>query len=232
MSAVAITVRDVWRFFGEFPALRDINLEIPSGRILALLGRNGAGKTTLLRVIAGLLRPSRGEIRSAGLDSNRSNLHASIGIVGHGQWIYEDLTAAENLDFFARLYEIDDRREKIDSWLEATGLSTFRNARVNEFSRGMRQRLAIARAFLHNPPILLLDEPWTALDDRAMNLLSSLLREAHSRHDTIVVCSHQLRETLEIATDLAVLDRGRLVFTGQNSDELKASPHDFYQRIL
>jgi heme exporter protein A len=95
----------------------------------------------------------------------------------------------------------------------------------------MRQRLAIARAFLHEPKILLLDEPWTALDDRAMALLSALLLEAHARGHTIVVCSHQLRETLDVATDLIVIERGRVIFRGPNSDEIKASPQDFYQRI-
>jgi ABC-type multidrug transport system ATPase subunit len=182
-------------------------------------------------MMAGLLRPSRGAIETSGVNDSASQSKALVGMVGHGQWLYEDLTARENLEFFARLYTIDAAARKIDHWLEATALSAFRNARISEFSRGMRQRLAIARAFLHDPPILLLDEPWTALDDRAMTLLSSLLLEAHSRQHTIVVCSHQLRETLEVATDLAVLDRGRLIFCGANNDEFRASPHDFYQRI-
>lgn len=229
MSAAAISVEKVWKFFGDFPALRDVNLEVPAGGILALLGRNGAGKTTLLRMMAGLMRPSRGKITCA--ESSPSGPEGAIGIVGHGQWLYEDLTAEENLAFFARLYDIENPGEQINRWLEAVGLGAFRNARVNEFSRGMRQRLAIARAFIHDPQILLLDEPWTALDDRAMNLLSSLLREAHLRRHTVVVCSHQLQETLDVATDLAVLDRGRLIFNGKNSNDLKASPHDFYQRI-
>jgi ABC-type multidrug transport system ATPase subunit len=116
-------------------------------------------------------------------------------------------------------------------WLELTGLTAFRHARVGEFSRGMRQRLTVARAFLHDPEVLLLDEPWTALDDRAMALLSDLLLRANQRGRTIVVCSHQLRETLEVATELAVLDRGRLIYRGPNREDFKSSPHDFYQRI-
>jgi heme ABC exporter ATP-binding subunit CcmA len=231
MTGTALEVQSVWKFFGEFAAVRDVTLDVPRGRILALLGRNGAGKTTLLRMMAGLLRPSRGKIETRDLNDSAIDPKAVIGMVGHGQWLYEDLTARENLEFFARLYDVEGAAGKIDHWLEATALSPFRNARINEFSRGMRQRLAIARAFLHDPPVLLLDEPWTALDDRAMTLLSSLLLEAHSRQHTIVVCSHQLRETLEVATDLAVLDRGRLIFRGANNDELRGSPHDFYQRI-
>ncbi len=227
MSAAAISLRDVWKYFGDFPAVRGVSLEIPEGVILALLGRNGAGKTTLLRVMGGLLRPSKGEVSVGDARDRR----ASIGMVGHGEWIYDDLTAEENLQFFAQLYNVDDAAAKISSWLDTVGLSRFRRSRAGEFSRGMRQRLSIARALLHDPKILLLDEPWTALDDRAVDLLSSLLLDARKQRRTVVVCSHQLREALHIATELAVIDRGRLIFTGPNTDELKSSPEQFYQKI-
>ena len=152
-------------------------------------------------------------------------------MVGHGQWLYEDLTARENLSFFARLYDVPEAKEKIDHWLQEVELWTFRDSRVNQFSRGMRQRLTIARALLHTPPVLLLDEPWTSLDDRAMDLLSSLLQRAQAENHTVLVSSHQLRETLQIATHLAVIDRGKLIFEGPNRDEFRDSPHNFYQRI-
>ena len=171
MSASAISLRGIWKFFGEYPAVRDASLDIPAGGIVALLGRNGAGKTTILRMIAGLLRPSRGEVLIDGSLASQQRHAASIGMVGHGQWLYDDLTARENLHFFARLYDLSSSSEKIDQWLEEVGLWIFRDARVHQFSRGMRQRLTIARALLHAPPILLLDEPWTSLDDRAMELL-------------------------------------------------------------
>ncbi len=239
MSAPAISAQGVWKFFGEFPAVRDVSLDVPGGAVLALLGRNGAGKTTLIRMIAGLLRPSKGEITLgsspkngvANRPENGGPASPSVGVVGHGQWVYEDLTARENLAFFARLYEISDPENKINHWLEQVGLWTFRDSRVNEFSRGMRQRLTIARALLHDPEILLLDEPWTALDDRAMDLLSSLLLQAGKRRRTVILCSHQLHETLQVATDLAVLERGRLIFSGANQDVFKSSPHNFYQQI-
>ena len=231
MSAPAISVQGVWKFFGEFPAIRDVNLDVPGGAVLALLGRNGAGKTTLIRMIAGLLRPSKGEIAVDQSASPPVNAAPLVGVVGHGQWVYEDLTARENLAFFARLYEISDPENKINHWLEQVGLWTFRDSRVNEFSRGMRQRLTIARALLHDPEILLLDEPWTALDDRAMDLLSSLLLQTGERRRTVILCSHQLHETLQVATDLAVLERGRLIFSGANQDAFKSSPHNFYQQI-
>jgi heme ABC exporter ATP-binding subunit CcmA len=230
MSAPAISVHGIWKYFGDFPAVRDVSFEVARGTITALLGRNGAGKTTLLRMIAGLSRPSRGEL-DLGV-SNGGKKGARLGIIGHGQWIYDDLTAEENLRFFASLYAIADPAAKISHWLESTGLTTFRHTRAGEYSRGMRQRLAIARAFLHEPEILLLDEPWTALDDRAIDLLSSLLSGAHQQQRTVLVCSHQLTETLQSATHLLVLDRGRLAFAGENSEEFRTSPQSFYQRVL
>jgi len=231
MSDSAIALRDIWKFFGEYPAVRGVSLDVPTGGIVALLGRNGAGKTTLLRMIAGLLAPSRGQVLIGNSPADAQQHAAAIGMVGHGQWLYDDLTARENLAFFARLYDVPNAPEKIDHWLQQVELWTFRDARVNQFSRGMRQRLTIARALLHAPSILLLDEPWTALDDRAMDLLSSLLEHAHSENRTVLVSSHQLRETLQIATHLAVIDRGKLIFEGPNRDEFRDSPHNFYQRI-
>jgi ABC-type multidrug transport system ATPase subunit len=227
MTGPAISIRGVWRCFGDFPAVRKVDLDIPRGAVLALLGRNGAGKTTLLRMMAGLSRPSRGEI----IASDDAGNPTTIGMVGHAIWLYDDLTAEENLRFFARLYNVGNPAEKVEHWLEASDLARFRRSRVNEFSRGMRQRLAIARAFIHDPAVLLLDEPWTALDDRAIALLSSLLSEAHTADRTIIVCSHQLREALEIATEVAVLDRGKLTYQGANRAEFRESPERFYEKI-
>ncbi len=199
--------------------------------MLALLGRNGAGKTTLLDILAGHSRPTRGEI-SVGDAKDRESLARVIGFVGHGQRLYDDLTAEENLRFFGSLYDVGDIEPKLDFWFERTGLARFRGSRVNEFSRGMRQRLAIARAFLHDPEILLLDEPWTALDDRAIEFLSGLIQDAHGKGCTIVICSHQLREALAIATEVAVLERGKIAFRGPNTDDLKSHPESLYERIL
>jgi heme ABC exporter ATP-binding subunit CcmA len=232
MSAAAISVHEIWKYFGDFPAVRDVSFEVERGTITALLGRNGAGKTTLLRMIAGLSRPSRGELQLGERGPNLANQGKRLGIIGHGQWIYDDLTAAENLHFFAKLYGMTNPADSISHWLEAVGLASFRHSRAGEFSRGMRQRLAIARAFLHEPEILLLDEPWTALDDRAIDLLSSLLAGAHQKQRTALVCSHQLTETLQLATHVLVLDRGRLAFAGENNDQFRTSPQSFYQRVL
>ncbi len=233
MSEAAISLDGVWKYFGHFAAVRGVSFDVPEGSILALLGRNGAGKTTLLRMIAGLLRPSKGAIRllengDGNPDPQRTG---AIGVVGHGEWIYEDLTARENLEFFAKLYAVRNPAETAGRWLETVGLARFADFRANEFSRGMRQRLTIARALLHNPRVLLLDEPWTALDDRAVSLLASLLLDAHSRNCTVVVCSHQLREALQLATDIVAIDAGKVIFQGPNSPDIKQQPDDFYETI-
>ena len=227
----AISVKKVFKYFGNFAALRSVDLEVPAGSVLALLGRNGAGKTTLLDILAGHSQPTRGEI-SVGDARARESLARAIGFVGHGQRLYDDLTAEENLRFFASLYDVQGVDEKLEQWFARAGLSRFRGSRVNEFSRGMRQRLAIARAFLHDPEILLLDEPWTALDDRAIDFLSGLIADAHGNGRTVVVCSHQLREALSIATEVAVLERGKIAFRGPNTDELKSNPERLYEKIL
>ncbi len=230
MSAPAISVQNVTKFFGDFPAVRSVSFEAEAGSILALLGRNGAGKTTMLGMLAGISQPSQGSIQLGGASSN-ADRRRRVGILGHGQWLYDDLTAEENLRFFARLYKLENADERIARWLADTGLERFSRSHISGFSRGMRQRLAVARAFLHDPEILLLDEPWTALDDRAIEFLSSKILEARQRGATIVVCSHQLQEAISVATRVALLDRGRLVYDAPNDDELRASPGSLYQRI-
>ena len=225
-----ISARGVWKFYGDFAALRDIDLDVAQGATLALLGRNGAGKTTLLRMMAALSSPSRGSITLDGEKLRGETQRRRIGVIGHGIWIYDDLTAAENLEFFAGLYGIRAPQERITRWLETTDLQRVRNSPAREFSRGMRQRLAIARAFFHDPEILLLDEPFTALDDRAAALLAGLIEQAHAQGRTVIISTHQLREALALATDVAVLDRGRLAFRGPNTEELRAAPEDFYRK--
>ena len=233
MSKAAISLANVWKYFGDFAAVRGVSFTVRRGSILALLGRNGAGKTTVLRMMAGLLRPSKGEIRLDGQGDGNRNLRqaGAIGVVGHDEWIYDDLTARENLQFFGNLYGVRNAAETAARWLSTVGLDRFADARPNEFSRGMRQRLTIARSLLHDPRVLLLDEPWTALDDRAIQLLSSLLRDAHSRNCTVVVCSHQLREALGIATDVVAIEAGKTIFEGSNSAAMQEKPDSFYELI-
>jgi heme ABC exporter ATP-binding subunit CcmA len=228
MSAVA--VEGVWKFYGDYPALRDIKLEAGAGACLALIGRNGAGKTTLLRAMAGFSRPGRGRILIFGNEPRETATRRRIGFIGHGISVYDELSALENLTLYARLYGLSDPRARALEWLARTGLEKVRDGLVREFSRGMRQRLAVARAFLHDPSVLLMDEPFTALDDRAIAVLQSLLRDALARGKTVILSTHQLREALELASDVALLVRGRVAFHGPCTPEMAADPGLVYAR--
>ena len=229
MSAVAVD--GVWKFYGDFPALRDVHLEAAAGSCLALIGRNGAGKTTLLRIMAGFSRPGRGQVRIFGNPPRETETRRQIGFIGHGISVYDELSALENLTLFGRLYGLADPRRSALEWLERTGLERVPNGLVREFSRGMRQRLAVARAFLHEPSVLLLDEPFTALDDRAIAVLQTLLRQALADGKTIILSTHQLREALELASHVALLNRGQAAFFGPSTPEMAADPGLIYARL-
>lgn len=225
----ALAIEGVWKFYGDFPALRDITFNIEPGSCVALLGRNGAGKTTLLKILAGLSRPAKGQVKLFGQDAAERSSRASIGVLGHGIGIYDELSAIENLKLFANLYALADPERKAMEWLERTGLERVKDGLVREFSRGMRQRLAVARAFLHNPRVLLLDEPFTALDDRAIAVLQTVLREALAEGRTVLMSTHQLREALELATHVALINRGKLAFTGERTREMVEDPGWIYR---
>ncbi|HTR38915.1 MAG TPA: heme ABC exporter ATP-binding protein CcmA [Bryobacteraceae bacterium] len=227
--ASAVAIQGVWKYYGDFPALRDISFDVKAGSCLALLGRNGAGKTTLLRILAGLSKAARGTITILDGDARAEKTRQRIGLLGHGIGVYEELSAFENLRLFGKLYGVDDPRRTATEWLERTGLDRVRDGLVREFSRGMRQRLAVARCFLHNPSVLLLDEPFTALDDRAIHVLQDLLKTALTEGRTIIMSTHQLREALELATDVALINRGKLGFRGERTWEMLEDPGWLYR---
>jgi len=224
MSADAVDCAGVWKFYGDYPALRDISLTVPPGRCLALIGRNGAGKTTLLRMLAGYSKPGKGQVTIFGKSPRETDTRQQIGFIGHGIAVYDELSAIENLRLFARLYSLPDPERAAAEWLERTGLDRVRDGLVREFSRGMRQRLAVARAFLHGPSLLLLDEPFTALDDRAIAVLQAVLRDALAAGRTVVMSTHQLREAMDLATHVALLNRGRLAYQGERTEEMVKDP--------
>ncbi len=215
----AVDIEGVWKYYGDFPALRDINIRAAPGDCIALLGRNGAGKTTLLRIAAGLSRPAKGCVK----------INGGIGWLGHGIGVYEELSAYENLIVFAQLHGLPDPKKTAQAWLERTSLDRVADALVREFSRGMRQRLAVARAFLHEPQVVLFDEPFTSLDDRAIALLQSLFAEAIGQGRTVIMSTHQLREAMELATHVAMMQRGSLVHCGPRTQEMLADPGYLYR---
>jgi heme ABC exporter ATP-binding subunit CcmA len=226
----ALAVEGVWKFYGDYAALRNVQLAAEPGTCLALIGRNGAGKTTLLRTIAGFSRPGRGRILIHGKEPRETETRRQLGFIGHGISVYDELSALENLILYGKLYGVADPRKSALEWLERTGLERVRDGLVREFSRGMRQRLAVARAFLHQPAVLLLDEPFTALDDRAIAVLQTLLRQGLADGKTIVISTHQLREALDLASHVALLIRGELAFHGPCTPEMAADPGLVYAR--
>jgi heme ABC exporter ATP-binding subunit CcmA len=227
----AVKIDKVWKFYGDYPALRDVDFTVEQGSCLALLGRNGAGKTTLLKILAGLSKPAKGSITILGGDVANRDTRTRIGVLGHGIGIYEELTAFENLSLFAKLYGLTNPAQIAASWLERVGLERMRDGLVREFSRGMRQRVAVARAFLHDPALLLLYEPFTSLDDRAIAVLQDLLRSARNAGHTIIMSTHQLREALELASDVALIVRGRLTYRGDRTSEMLDDPSWLYRNF-
>jgi len=224
-----VKLERVWKFYGDYPALRDCTLTVEEGSSCALLGRNGAGKTTLLRILAGLSPFQRGEIRLFGGSPRSEEARRRIGFLGHGIGVYEDLSARENLSFFARVAEVNQPRTVADQWLQRVGLDRVAGMPVRQFSRGMRQRLALARTFQHAPQLLLLDEPFTSLDDRAIAMLSELLVEARRRGATIILSTHQIREAMATASHVALVENGRLRYSGERTQEMLDDPTYLYR---
>jgi heme exporter protein A len=225
----ALEIDAVWKYFGDFAALRDIGFKIQAGSVVALLGRNGAGKTTLLRILAGLAKPSKGSVKIHGAEVREEATRRRIGVLGHGISLYEELTATENLVLFGKLYGLNDPAKRAQQWLERTGLERVRDGLVREFSRGMRQRLAVARTFIHDPEVLLFDEPFTSLDDRAIAVLQSLITDAQKRGCTVVMSTHQIREAIELSTHVALIRKGQLAYAGERRQEMLDDPTWLYR---
>jgi heme exporter protein A len=208
----AVTARGIERFYGRSVALTGIDLELPSGLTVALFGANGAGKTTLLRILAQVLRPTRGEVRIFGRDPAREQalVLSSLGFLSHEVALYLDLTPLENLLFTARLHGLDRARIRAREALERVGLAD-RDEPVRALSRGLQQRAALARALLHDPRLLLLDEPWTGLDPEAQGVLRERLSGHRARGGTTIFTTHDLGEGLRTADRVVLLSRGRIV---------------------
>ena len=229
MDFTSLTFTDVSRNFGRRRALNRVSFRCEAGQIVALLGPNGAGKSTLLSITATLLAPSSGEVRygDAGARAAGAALRARIGLLGHDLYLYPELTAAENLTFFAKVYRLDNVASRVDQALERAELADRRDDVVSGFSRGMRQRLALERALIHDPRLVLLDEPFTGLDDAATSALRRRLEGLRSAGRIVLVTTHDL-ETIEGIIDRAVMLRnGRLVTIEAGAGSLR----DRYRRL-
>ena len=216
-----IAVKKLVKRFGLKTILKGLDFEVEPGEFVALLGPNGAGKTTFLRILASLSRPTLGDVRVAGyrLPGQAAAVRRNLGVLSHQPLLYGDLTAEENLQFYGRMYAVNELDNRIDQVLETVGLSTRRGDLVRTFSRGMQQRLAIARSVIHDPDILLLDEPYTGLDQDACVMLDDVLREVASKGRTVVMTSHDLARAEDMASRFDVLSRGKIV-ASMPSDEM------------
>ncbi len=213
MSAPAVEARDLSKFFGARAALDGVNFSLPAGRILGLLGPNGAGKSTLLNLLSGLLAPSEGRVLLFGEELGSGDaLRRRLGFLGHHSFLYADFTAEENLRFYATLYGLNeaDGARRADYWLDCFGLKAARRYRVRAFSQGMRQRLALSRALLHDPDLLLLDEPFAGLDEASCAQVVQLLAGLRAQGKTVIASTHQKAQLEPLAPDLLLLEAGRI----------------------
>lgn len=219
-----IEIRKLVKTFGVLPVLRGIDLDVGRGECVALLGANGSGKSTLLRLIAALSKPNSGEIRVGGWSLPREAyaVRAQIGLVAHRTLIYENLTARENLRFFGKLYDLPDIDSRIEPSLDRVGLAKRGNDLTRNYSRGMQQRLAIARALLHDPAVLLLDEPYTGLDVSAAEILDEIVTSARADGRTILLTTHELDRAARLADRAVILTKGRVGYDGAMPDDLTA----------
>lgn len=221
MSAIpALEADRVAKAYGHFPALRGVTTTLEAGSFLTLFGRNGAGKTTFLKVASTLARPTSGRLRIDGFDvlDDPEAVRRRIGLLSHNTYVYRDLSPMENLRFFGRLYGIRSDGNELLRLLRRVGLDRRLNDPVRTFSRGLLQRVGLARVMLHKPAVLLLDEPYTGLDANAVEVLNAMLDEAVAEGRTVVLTTHDLEMGLRAATRVDIIDRGRIVYSGARND--------------
>ena len=229
-----IIVKKLVKRVGLKTILRGVDFEVQPGEFVALLGPNGAGKTTFLRILASLSRPSLGEVNIAGykLPQQAAEVRARLGVVSHLPLLYGDLNAEENLRFYARLYGINNYEVRITEVLEMVGLETRRRDLVRTFSRGMQQRLAIGRAVLHDPDVMLFDEPYTGLDQDASSMLDDVLKTVAAQGRTVVMTSHDLSRAEDLATRFDILSRGVIAASITRQQLKKNDLLSFYKQTL
>lgn len=217
-----LSIRNLNKKYGRFQAVSDLSLEIPEGEIFGFVGPNGAGKTTTMKIICGLLRATSGEITLDGTDilQNIKGIKEKIGYMPDFFGVYDDLKVNEYLEFYASIYNIkgQERKKITDDLLELVDLVSKREAYVDSLSRGMKQRLCLARSLVHNPRLLVLDEPASGMDPRARFEMKEILKNLKGMGKTIIISSHILPELAELCTSIGIIDKGRMVISGSNAE--------------
>lgn len=217
-----ITAEGLTKFFDDFLAVDHVNLNVPEGKVLVLLGKNGAGKTTTVRMLTSILRPSAGCAQVAGFDvvTQADRVRASVGVLTEHHGLYGRMNSREYLEFFGNLYRMkrEDVQKRSASLLELFGLAEAHKKRLSEYSKGMRQKLALVRALLHDPPVLLLDEPTSAMDPESSRTVRNAIGSLRSSGRTILLCTHNLFEAEELADDVAIIQAGKIILNGGVED--------------
>jgi len=226
-----IKVRGLVKAFGLQAALRGVDLDLAEGEFLTVMGPNGAGKTTLLRVLATLSKPTAGLVQVAGYDVNRAGpqVRRLIGLVSHQTLLYPHLAAEDNLRFYGRMYDVPDLEARIDEVLGVVGLEARRTDLVRTFSRGMQQRLTIARAILHKPRVMFFDEPYTGLDQQAAAVLREILTDVAAAGRTVLLTTHDLERGLVGCDHVIILNRGKVAYRADRAEIDPTSFADVYQ---
>ena len=233
-SEVVIRATGLVREYGSVVAVAGIDLELGAGEFLTIFGPNGGGKSSLLGLLGGSARPTRGtvSVRGEELDFGVESWRHRIGVLSHESFLYSELTAAENLWFFGRLFGLTDLETRVPERLEHVGLTNRAHLMVSQLSHGMRQRLALARALLHDPDVVLLDEPYTGLDPSAAAVLRGVLTELKDGRRTVIMVTHNLGEGLHLASRVAIQVSGRFAWEGEVAELDAANFERFYHRVV
>lgn len=221
---------DLKKTYGNFDALKGVSLKIAKGEFYTLFGPNGAGKTTLIKLLATLTTASSGDLEVYGLDAKKEvkAIRSNIGVISHDTYLYENLTALENIIFFAELYGLQDVENRARAVIDQVGLGSRLHDLVRTFSRGMKQRLTVARSIVHDPRILLLDEPYTGLDLAGAQIFGEMLADLKTQGRTILMTTHNIDEGLDLSDRVGILFNGKVVFEGSSSDLNSQSFKDLY----
>ncbi len=229
-----IEIKKLVKAFGSRVVLRGIDLHIPPGQFVTLMGANGAGKTTLLNIVATLSKLTAGQVIIGGVDirAQAAYIRRYIGLVSHKTLLYDDLSAEQNLTFYAKMYDVEDRERRIETVLQQVGLWGRQKDPVRTYSRGMQQRLAIARAILHDPPILLLDEPDTGLDQHAAGMLADLLAAVDTHRRTVLMTSHNLERSFNLGDRVLILANGKIAYDRERTSVTVSQLRETYYQLV
>lgn len=225
-SDVFIRLQNVKKSYGNFNALTDISFDLFRGDFLSIFGPNGAGKSTLLKILSAQTRHTKGKVLfdNVELNSKPNEFRKSFGVISHLPFLYENLTAEENLKFYGKIYSVKDINKRVDELLKKVELTNRKKDLVRNYSRGMLQRLSIARALVHNPDIILLDEPYTGLDQHASYILTNILKEQFENKKTIIMVTHNLSRGYDLASKIVIMKQGKIAFM---EDKINVPEYEF-----